>query len=635
MSSPLHSVVCPSCQFTNEDATETCFKCGKNLFVVMEGTLLAGRYEILKPLGRGGMGVVYKAKDRELDEIVALKVLRPEIARSVDMVRRFRGEIKLARKIRHRNVCGIHEFGQDGHLQFIAMELIEGVDLKKVLREKGPLPVDQAYEVSMQVAKGLQAIHDAGVVHRDLKTPNLMRDPSGLVRLMDFGIAKDSRTDSADHTATGQIIGTPEYMSPEQARGERVDYRSDIYALAIVMWELFTGDVPFRGDSPLATLYKHLHDAPPVDGPGSALLPRPLRPVLQKAMAKRPEDRYQSVRELAEALRNARVASGVTGTSGALPVVPRSPTATTAAPSDETTAIPMTGPAGATTAVPDDETWIEEQPPSAPTPPPTIAAGAVTAAAPTVRRTVPPVRRPVPAPPPGRGWGGAAGIAAVAVVAVVAWRFWPTGPVAGTPSPPVSVAPATLAAASAPPVTAAPPATTLAAEPPRATPTAAPTPRPLPSLTPPIRVAGPVAAPSLAPATLAPPPTTTLPAAPATPPPATPAPAASAGPPPWNSEAAVRRALESYVAAFASLDPKAIKAVYPSISKEDLDRLRHFKAYDMEIEPIRIDIDGRKARVRSQLKAALKAFTGKEHMLAPHEETFTLEYRNGSWVRIE
>jgi serine/threonine protein kinase len=443
MSSPLHSVVCPSCQFTNEDATETCFKCGKNLFVVMEGTLLAGRYEILKPLGRGGMGVVYKAKDRELDEIVALKVLRPEIARSVDMVRRFRGEIKLARKIRHRNVCGIHEFGQDGHLQFIAMELIEGVDLKKVLREKGPLPVDQAYEVSMQVAKGLQAIHDAGVVHRDLKTPNLMRDPTGLVRLMDFGIAKDARTDSADHTATGQIIGTPEYMSPEQARGERVDHRSDIYALAIVMWELFTGDVPFRGDSPLATLYKHLHDPPPVDGPGSARLPGPLRPVLQKAMAKRPEDRYQSVRELGDALRNARVASGVTGISGALPVVPRSPAATTAAPSDETTAIPTTGPFGATTAVPDDETWIEEQPPSPTAPALTVSAGGLTAAPPTVRRTLPAGRESRPAPPPRRAWWGVAAVSAIAVVAVVAWRFWPPAPVVGTPPPPVSVAPAT------------------------------------------------------------------------------------------------------------------------------------------------------------------------------------------------
>src|SRR5688500_1911501 len=140
--------------------------------LVTEGTILAGRYEILAPLGKGGMGMVYKARDRELDEIVALKVLRPEIARSGDMARRFRSEIKIARKIRHRNVCGIHEFGQDGHLQFIAMELIEGVDFKKVLQERGALPIAEAYDVSIQIAKGLQAIHDAGIVHRDLKTPN-------------------------------------------------------------------------------------------------------------------------------------------------------------------------------------------------------------------------------------------------------------------------------------------------------------------------------------------------------------------------------------------------------------------------------------------------------------------------------
>jgi serine/threonine-protein kinase len=211
---------------------------------------------------------------------------------------------------------------------------------------------------------------------------------------MDFGIAKDARTDSADHTATGQVIGTPEYMSPEQARGERVDHRSDIYALAVVMWELFTGDVPFRGDSALATLYKHLHDPPPVDGPAGARLPGPLRPVLRKAMAKRPEDRYQSVRELADALRTARAASGLSASSGTLPVVPRpaSPTATTAGPADETTAMPMTGPSGSTTAVPDDETWIEERPmPTEIGSPPTVAAGAATTAAPTVRRPASPV----------------------------------------------------------------------------------------------------------------------------------------------------------------------------------------------------------------------------------------------------
>ena len=309
MASHPHVIVCPACQSPNQETAETCFKCGQSLFVLTEGALLDGRWEILEPLGKGGMGMVYKAHDRQLDEIVAVKVLRPEIARSGDMARRFKSEIKLARKIRHRNVCGIHEFGQDGHLQFIAMELIEGVDLKRVLRDRGRLEVGEAYDVTIQIAKGLQAIHDLGIVHRDLKTPNLMRDAQGLVRLMDFGIAKDVGATGGDQTMTGQIVGTPEYMSPEQARGQRVDHRSDIYALGVVVWELFTGDVPFRGDSPLATLFKQIQDPLPFDHPRAAALPAPLRPVIEKAMAKEPPDRYQSVREFAEAARGARTAS--------------------------------------------------------------------------------------------------------------------------------------------------------------------------------------------------------------------------------------------------------------------------------------------------------------------------------------
>ena len=212
------------------------------------GMVFHGRYEILGPLGRGGMGMVYKARDRRLDEVVAIKVLRPDFGSDPTMAERFRSEIKLARKVRHRNVCAIHDYGEDQGLLYISMEYIEGVDLKQVLRQSGALPPQRGYEVAVQVTEGLQAVHDAGIIHRDLKTPNIMSDAAGIARLMDFGVAK--RVGEGAATVTGMIVGTPEYMSPEQAQGHKVDTRSDIYALGIVLYEIFTGHVPFRGETP-------------------------------------------------------------------------------------------------------------------------------------------------------------------------------------------------------------------------------------------------------------------------------------------------------------------------------------------------------------------------------------------------
>src|SRR5512134_1872219 len=217
---------CPQCGSEVEAAAESCFNCGHVLrapqVTLKRGSVVAGRYEILAPLGKGGMGMVYKARDHKLEETVAIKVLRPEIAADPEMERRFRSEIRLARRVRHRNVCGIHEYGEDGALRYIAMEYVEGTDLRKILTERGALPLDQAFEVCIRVAEGLQAIHDAGIIHRDLKTANLMVDAQGIVRLMDFGIAKQAGGEATlGATATGLIIGTPEYMSPEQARGEK------------------------------------------------------------------------------------------------------------------------------------------------------------------------------------------------------------------------------------------------------------------------------------------------------------------------------------------------------------------------------------------------------------------------------
>ena len=303
-------MICPACKATNEDNAEACFTCGRGLTALTQGSVIDKRYEILSPLGKGGMGMVYKAHDRELDETVAIKVLRAEFANTGEMAKRFRHEIKLARKVSHRNVCRIHDYGEDNGVRFISMEYVEGTDIKQLARDKGGfLEPDEAFDVTIQTADGLQAIHDVGIIHRDLKTSNIMRDNSGRVRLMDFGIAKiggaDFSTGGGGLTSTGQIMGTPEYMSPEQCLGDKIDHRSDIYALGIAVYEVFTGTVPFRGDTPVATLFKHIQDTVPFEGPIAARIPLSAVPVIRKALAKNRADRYANASDMAAALRKA------------------------------------------------------------------------------------------------------------------------------------------------------------------------------------------------------------------------------------------------------------------------------------------------------------------------------------------
>ena len=317
-------ITCPSCHAENEDDAEACFGCGASLATrVTLGTVIASRYEVLSRLGRGGMGTVYKVRDTALNANVALKVLRPEIARSASSAeRRFRAEIKLARRVTHPNVCQLYDFVEDADLRCISMELIEGTQLRQLVRERS-LSREAAYEYALQIAAGLTAIHKAGIVHRDLKTANIMVDQAGVLRLMDFGIARPIRGDvTREATTTGGVVGTPEYMSPEQARGESVDERSDVYSMGVVLFELFTGDVPFRGDSPVATVIKQLNEIPPLSGTSG--LPLALVPVVQKALAKYPPHRFQSIGELTDALQRARSAllAGAGPVRHPLPVSP-------------------------------------------------------------------------------------------------------------------------------------------------------------------------------------------------------------------------------------------------------------------------------------------------------------------------
>ena len=296
-------MLCPSCRAENDEGARVCVACRPPLRVVSAGSVVGGRYEIRQTLGRGGMGTVYRAHDRVLDEEVALKILRADVAGSPGMAARFRSEIKLARRVSHWNVCRIYEYGEDAGLQYISMELVAGETLKQRLSRTGPLPPEGAFDVAAQVAEGLAAVHKAGIVHRDLKTPNIMVDDKGVVRVMDFGIARAAAPEAG--SATGYVLGSPEYMSPEQARGLPADFRSDVYSLGVVVFEIFSGRVPFRADTPVATLLLHLEREPPLRGAGAPPLPEALVGFLSRALAKDPGARYPSAAEAAAALRAA------------------------------------------------------------------------------------------------------------------------------------------------------------------------------------------------------------------------------------------------------------------------------------------------------------------------------------------
>src|ERR1700680_1231912 len=222
------------------------------------GTLLADRYEILDLLGQGGMGAVYKARDTELELLVALKLIRPELASNPEILRRFKQELILAREVTHRNVIRIFDLGQAKGFKFITMEFVEGRDLRAFFREKGKISPADTVGIIAQVCRALESAHSAGVVHRDLKPQNIMLDAKDRVYVMDFGIAHSLETPGM--TQTGALMGTPEYMSPEQARGMKVDARSDLFALGIIFYEMLTGVCPYKADTAIATLLKRTQE---------------------------------------------------------------------------------------------------------------------------------------------------------------------------------------------------------------------------------------------------------------------------------------------------------------------------------------------------------------------------------------
>jgi serine/threonine protein kinase len=282
---------CPSCGFENRPGARGCRRCNKALPTLVPGDVVSQRFKILGLLGTGGMGVVFKAFDRTLEETVALKTLRADIEATEDMVSRLRSEIRLARKVSSPNVCRIYEYGVDGDRHYISMEYVDGVTLRDLLHKSGTLPLGLALDIATQLVAGLVAIHDVGIMHRDPKPANLMRTSAGLVKLMDFGIAKE--IGGATLTAAGHAVGTPEYMSPEHVKGQKLDLRTDVYIAGIVLFELVTGISPFRADTHLEAAHKQVTEMPDLHTPG---IPAALVPVLSRSLAKDRDERYASAR---------------------------------------------------------------------------------------------------------------------------------------------------------------------------------------------------------------------------------------------------------------------------------------------------------------------------------------------------
>ena len=284
------------------------------------GDVLAARYEILQLLGEGGMGAVYRARDTELDRVLALKVIRPELARNAQILQRFKQELILARQVTHRNIIRIFDLGHADGTRFITMEYIEGEDLFHILTQRGKLPAPEAAAIILQVARGLEAAHAEGVVHRDLKPQNIMLDPQGKVSVMDFGIARS--VDAASMTRTGALMGTPTYMSPEQAQGQKVDARSDLYMLGIIFYELLTGTPPFDADNPMAALVRRIQEKakPPIELEPS--VPKALDDIILKMLATQPADRYQAAADIIRDLEAWEAArTGHTPAIGMAPVI--------------------------------------------------------------------------------------------------------------------------------------------------------------------------------------------------------------------------------------------------------------------------------------------------------------------------
>ncbi|MGO9228110.1 MAG: protein kinase domain-containing protein [Bryobacteraceae bacterium] len=376
-------MVCPGCNADNPDNVRFCHQCGRSLQAADDaqtvmlggsttgfgppqgasqsatwampaasgarpvmptnlapGTAFGSRYRIEALLGDGGMGAVYKAYDTELGRTVALKLVRPELATSPQTMQRFKQELLLASKISHKNILRIHDLGDAGGVKFITMALVEGTDLSGLIEKNGRLPFDRAMKYTRQLCSALEAAHNEGVVHRDLKPQNILIDQADNIYVSDFGLAKSLESEATMMTRTGQILGTPRYMSPEQVEAREVDHRADIYSMGLIIYEMFTADIPFRGESAMQLMYQRVTAAPQDPRTIFPEMPDYLANIILKCLERDPAKRYQSAREVLDDLDAQNI-----------PALSPSATTTTTTATATTTSAPKPKPGSATISI--------------------------------------------------------------------------------------------------------------------------------------------------------------------------------------------------------------------------------------------------------------------------------------------